>query len=77
MGVTYMFGHIKALQAKLDILNAKIDQEALRPLPDSLKLQALKRKRVLLNDKILKASRKYHHPVHQAPQAFREATLNL
>ena len=52
-----MSARIEALQAKRDILNAKIQQEASRPYPDSLRLQVLKRQRLRLKDKVVQESR--------------------
>ena len=52
-----MSARIEALQAKRDILNAKIQQEASRPYPDSLRLQLLKRQRLRLKDKMVQETR--------------------
>ena len=52
-----MLKRIAALRAKKDILQAKIEQEASRPQPDSVRLQLLKRQRLRLKDQIAHASR--------------------
>jgi hypothetical protein len=52
-----MSARIEALQAKRDILNAKIQHEASRPYPDSLRLHLLKRQRLRLKDKMVQESR--------------------
>ncbi|MEM7774111.1 MAG: YdcH family protein [Pseudomonadota bacterium] len=51
-----MHARLKSLQAKTDILNAKIQQELTRPYPCSLRLQALKRKRLRMKDEIVHAA---------------------
>ncbi len=52
-----MFKRLAALRAKKDILTAKIQQEASRPQPDSVRLQLLKRQRLRLKDRIAHAAR--------------------
>jgi hypothetical protein len=60
-----MSARIEALQAKRDILNAKIQQEASRPYPDSLRVQLLKRQRLRLKDKMVQESRRTDRLVGQ------------
>lgn len=48
---------LTSLQAKRDILKAKIEQEASRPNPCSLRLQALKRQRLRLKDRLVALTR--------------------
>lgn len=52
-----MSARLTSLHAKHDILNAKISQEASRPNPCSLRLQALKRQRLRIKDRISAMSR--------------------
>jgi hypothetical protein len=52
-----MSGRLTPLQAKRDILNAKIKQELARPSPCSLRLQALKRQRLRIKDRMAEFSR--------------------
>jgi hypothetical protein len=52
-----VYARLNSLQAKKDILNAKIEQELTRPLPCTLRLQALKRQRLRLEDKMAQLNR--------------------
>ena len=64
-----MLARLKSLQATRDILNAKIQQELVRPQPCSLRLQALKRRRLLLKDKIVRMSRMFDNLTNQQLRA--------
>lgn len=50
--------HLEALQARLDVLNAKIADEEKRPLPDDLGIQSYKKHKLLLEEEIEEVNRK-------------------
>ena len=47
-----MHRRLVALQARKEIVDARIEKEHRRPRPDTLRLQALKRRRLELKDRI-------------------------
>ncbi|MCB1425096.1 MAG: DUF465 domain-containing protein [Zhengella sp.] len=47
-----MWNHLNALWSRHSILEAKIQQEQTRPMPDSLRIQALKKLRLRIRERI-------------------------
>ncbi|PHP67683.1 hypothetical protein CSC94_08280 [Zhengella mangrovi] len=47
-----MLNHLSALWSRHSILEAKIQHEEKRPLPDSLRIQALKKLRLKVRERI-------------------------
>lgn len=47
-----MWNHLNALWSRHSILEAKIQHEQTRPMPDSLRIQALKKLRLRIRERI-------------------------
>ena len=61
-----MSGRIEALEAKKDILDARIQQEHGRPQPDSIRLQSLKRMRLRLKDDLVRIQQRAARAIRPA-----------
>ena len=69
-----MSGRIEALEAKKDILDARIQQEHSRPQPDSIRLQSLKRMRLRLKDDLVRIQRRAVRAIRPSEHARGQLT---